>query len=189
MFKPITKPSVMARFFIQKEGYSEYGHIGVNFNIVGEADGRTVPTFLNYEYELPKMLQGINNLMVNSQTSESSLNDTKHDRIYGYGIHLDMTKPQINLELLTAIKAGERIKKKVSALRDKEGCVYTYSAYLAYVMRAMNVKYITHESYSSNTSAGKWKNYKISEIPQIVNNCAQELSALAGWNLEATEVN
>ena len=54
MQKHISKPSVMARFGIEKCNYSEYGHINVNFNIVETADYQSAPKFAHYDFDLPK---------------------------------------------------------------------------------------------------------------------------------------
>lgn len=180
----ISKPSVMARFGIEKDGFSEYGHININFNIVSAANYLSAPNFVNYDFDLPKSLQGISGLTIQSQTSAEALIEGGNRRIYGYQLHLSSNQPALDHDLFSAIKAGQRIKKKLDALVESEGYAKDFTAYLVYMMRVMNVKYITHERYSEKHHQRRWMNYKISDVPQIVENCVSELAEYARWNIE-----
>ncbi len=183
MQKHISKPSVMARFGIEKCNYSEYGHINVNFNIVETADYQSAPKFAHYDFDLPKTLHGISGLTIQSQTSAEALINGGNQRIYGYQLHLSTTQPALDQDLISSIKAGQRFKKKLDALVEREGYAKDFATYLGYMMRVMNVKYITFESYSEKHHNRRWMNYKISEVPDLVEKCISELAEYAKWNI------
>lgn len=184
--KPIIKPSVMARFGIEYHNWSEYGHLTISFSVVNAANGYDTPNFDLYSFDRAKSLVGIDDLKISSQLSAQDIIEKGMvDSHYGYQLALSMKDPLLDCKLDDAIKAGKRIQKRVQALSENEGYPRNYADYLRYVFRAMNVKYITHESYSSQHFDSRWKGYKMADIDTIIERCTQELIDTLRWNVSS----
>ena len=72
----------------------------------------------------------------------------------------------------------------IDALVEREGYAKDFATYLGYMMRVMNVKYISFESYSEKHHNRRWMSYKISEVPDLVEKCISELAEYAKWNID-----
>lgn len=182
--KPIDNFAVMARFGIDYHNWSQYGHVVVSFSIVKSANYYDIPQFAHHDFELPKSLVGIENLLISAQVAKQDiLSKGLIDAHYAYCLSLDLKQPSLDHKLDSTIRAGKRIQRKVQKLADTEGYAGNIAEYLKLVFRAMNVKYITHESYSQARFNQKWKGYKIADIPTIIERCTHELSEQLHWNL------
>ncbi len=182
--KPIEKVSVMARLATINHRWSDYGHIHVSFSLVKSANYYDTPEFVGMGDEIPKCLSGIGDLLITSQVGPGDVAEKGViDSYYGYEIALDLNQPKIGFKLDEALKSGKRIQKRIQKLNDSEGYCSNIVDYLRYVFRAMNVKYITHESYSERRFNQRWKGYKAADLPVLIERCTEELSDDLGWNL------
>jgi hypothetical protein len=182
--KQINKVSVMARFATTHHQWSEYGHIVISFSLVSAANGYDTPAFVSWDHDMPKALLGMNNLLINTQVGAEDIKEKGLiNAHYGYEIALDFNQPALNTELEQAMRAGKKIQKRIATLCDNEGYCNNLVDYLRYVFRAMNVQYITHESYSDKHYQQKWKGYKMADLPCIVERCTEELIEQLRWPL------
>ena len=174
----------MARFSISHHHWSEYGHINVSFSIVEEANYHETPVFSHGYGDFPKRLYGLSDLLITSQVGEADINEKGLvDSHYGFEVALDLDQPSLNGTLFTALSAGKRIQNRVAKLCETEGYTRNLAEYLRYVFRAMNVQYITHESYSEKHFNQKWRGYKLGDIPMIIERCTGELAECLRWQL------
>ena len=183
--KAIEKPCVMARFGINTNQWSDYGHVIVSFSYVASANYYDTPRFMSYSDGLPLRLQGISDLLITSQVSAETLREKGliHSH-YGYEFAVAMNEPSLGRQLDAAIRAGKNIQRKVDKLCEEEGYHHNYEQYLRYVFRAIGVKYITHESYSEKHYRQKWKGYTLAAIPEILERCSGELIETLRWPVE-----
>lgn len=182
--KTIDKPVVMARFFTDTNSWSEYGHIGINFSLIKSANYYDTPEFMLFDLDIAKRLVGLDNLMVKSQVAQADVLEKGIQKAhYGFQLSLDMREPALDGKLDSAVRAGKRIQKRIDKLSAEEGYANCLADYLKYVFRAMNVKYITHESYSECRYNQKWKGYKLSDIETIIERSTRELSDKLRWQL------
>ena len=182
--KQNNKVSVMARFAVTHHQWSDYGHIVVSFSLVKAANGFDTPEFVSWSQDTPKALAGFNNLIITTQVGAEDIRAKGLiNAHYGYEIALDFNQPALNHTLEEAMKAGKKIQKRIDTLCQNEGYCHNLVDYLRYVFRAMNVQYITHESYSATHFQQKWKGYKIADLPTIVERCSQELIEQLSWSM------
>lgn len=182
--KPISKPAVMARLYIEDKRHVSSLIVGVNFSIVSSADGVSVPNFVSFGFDTPKSLVGYSDLAVSSYLSSDDYPDKGIAGIYGYNLKLGMNSPDFDTPLTNAYKAGNRINSKLAKLSNDEGVPGDFAGYLAHLFRVMNVQYITFEHYSEVKYHQKWKGYKIADLPFLLTKASELGATLKRWPIK-----
>lgn len=182
--KPITKPTLMARLFVEDIRLVPSLRVGVDFSIVTQANGVDTPEFDRYGFDTPKAIKSFDSLSATSHLTIDDYRDKGTAGLWGHKLRLDMQSPEFGLQLTEAYAAGNKVLKKLTKIQDAEGEPGDFAQYLNQLFRVMNVKYITCESFSEKQYNQKWKGYKLTDIPFLLEKLCEQGATIKRWNLQ-----
>lgn len=178
--------NLVARLFIDLSSRrfgSQYAHLGVCFSFIANPSDPFSVEFAS-EYDLPKSLIGLDKMEIKAQLCPQSVGMAPPCTPFGYELKSSLKNMSCS-DAEVFLRHGRRINKKLGKMTEDMGYDSGFKEYLSRAFSAMGVDAVLFEAKSEKDGDGRWRQYSVEVIDELVDEAIEMIASQCSWDLSA----